>query len=251
VLLGPDMPTAFAQSNPGGRNSGILRSLSDNFYIGSVVAVEERPVSKGADWEEAGTMLVIQDFRPHNFRSKGRTVHLPLSAIVSAIGPTTDVSPVIDPGLLNSLTVVPGCLALATENEDFILFGSGAYSQAKSLKQAVSFDEAGKLIRQPAVGVATIDMGAREFSRTKQDAWKIKQDVALSEIQPSSASAQEFRGMLQRHGVDMKAAEEMTAQILEARAGIAVHREYTNSDLADHLHKLFSGKPLVEAENKS
>jgi len=247
VLLGPDTPSAFGQSNPGGRNNDILRTLGEDFYVGTILGIEEREVSNRADWEEPGTTLVVKDYRPHDFKTRGRTAHLPLSAIVSAIGPTLGFSSVIDPALEASLSVVPGASALATENEDFLLFGSGAYYHAKFLKQAISFDEAGKRINQPPVGIAAIEMSAQQLSRSLKDSWKLQQDPAIADLHPPTVTGQQISDLIRKYGVDPRGTDEMTRQILTHRETIARKREYTDRDFAEGLQQVLNGKSLVES----
>jgi hypothetical protein len=245
VILGPDTPSAFGQSNPGGRNSGILRAMSDSIYIGSVIGIEEREVSNRAEWTEPGTVLVVRNFRRHDFKSRGRTVHLPVSAVVSAIGSAVDVCPAIDGGLLNALSVVPGAAALATERGDFVLFGASAYYHAKSLKQAVSFDEAGRTINQPPVGIATLEMSARTLSRSMRDGWALEQALCLADLHPVSATASEIAGAFETAGVDRTGAAEMAAQVVAARSKST--GEWTNRTLAEAMGTLMDGGSLGRA----
>ena len=245
VVLGPDHPSAFCYSNPGGRNSEILHSLGDNFYVGTMLGIEEREVSNRADWEEAGTTLVVANFRPHDFKTKGKTAQVPVTAIVSAMGSTPGFAQEIDPGLLLELTVLPGAGALATPSEDFFLFGAGAFDGAKSRNQATLFDR-GKQINQPPVGIATQEMNSRELSQTLKDAWKLEQRVGLDDIHLPTATGEDLRNLLRGLGVDHKGADEMTTQIVARRSKVSGQREYTNRDFVKDLQTLFSGKPVVE-----
>jgi hypothetical protein len=247
VLLGPDSPSAFSASNPGGRNSHILRSLSKSFYTGKAVAIEEREVSVGSDWSEPGADLIVENFKFHDFRSRGKTTYLPLTAIVSAIGPTNSLSSIVDPALLGDLTVVNGASALTTPNRDFVLFGASAYYQAKTLKQANSFDEAGQLIGQPPVGIATLEMASRRLARYMQQTER-ELVLALSDIHPQTATGEEFNAMFRGIGVDKRGADEMTTQLVNARKEVASQREFTNRDLAQSMDTLLSGKSLPGAE---
>ena len=248
VLLGPDTPSAFGQSNPGGRNNDILRTLGEDFYVGTILGIEEREVSNRADWEEPGTTLVVKDYRPHDFKTRGRTAHLPLSAIVSAIGPTLGFSSVIDPALEASLSVVPGASALATENEDFLLFGSGAYYHAKFLKQAISFDEAGKRINQPPVGIAAIEMSAQQLSRSLKDSVEAAARPRHRRPAPSDGDRAanqrrdpQVRRRPQGHGRDDP------PNLATHRETIARKREYTDRDFAEGLQQVLNGKSLVKS----
>jgi hypothetical protein len=242
VILGPDTPSAFGQSNPGGRNSAILRTLSDSIYVGSVIAIKEEEVSSRADYDEPGTVLVVRNFRRHDFKTRGRTVHLPVTAVVSAIGSALDVCPAIDPGLLNSLSVVPGAAALSTESGDFVLFGASAYYHAKSLKQALSFDAAGRMINQPPVGIATLDMSARNLSRSMRDGRALEQALCFADLHPPTATAAEIAAAFEEAGVDRKGAAEMAAHVVAARAKST--GEWTNRTLAEAMRTLMDGGTL-------
>ena len=154
----------------------------------------------------------------------------------------------IDPALEASLSVVPGASALATENEDFLLFGSGAYYHAKFLKQAISFDEAGKRINQPPVGIAAIEMSAQQLLPLAQGPWETtEQDPAIADLHPPTVTGQQISDVIRKYGVDPRGTDEMTRQILDSpgddRRDFASHR----SRFRRGLQQVLNGKSLVKS----
>jgi hypothetical protein len=244
-VVGPDNGKAFANANPGGRNSDIIRTLGDRFYVGSIEGVEEREVSSFQDWSEFGTSLHIRNLRPFLSQGKSRAAQLPVTSIVSAIGPVNGFSSIIDPSLIASLRVVEGCLALASPDEDFYMFGSQAYYGSRLTGAHSSFDELGALIRQPPVGIASIELASRQLLRQSNDRWDYLQFIAMKDLHPATASGIEIKAALQGEGVDPRGAEEMAQQILKKRSEVATTREYGDQDMSQDLQTVMSGKSLV------
>jgi hypothetical protein len=127
----------FAGANPGGRNTEILRSLSDSLYFGELSELVYRSISEPGDARKGGVVAQLANFQSADDNGSGRQVELIVSQVVTAFGADdARTFSMLEGGLFNDLgaladaagafsaSPLDAAIALQSSDGDFLTAGA-------------------------------------------------------------------------------------------------------------------------------
>ena len=237
-VMGPPTDKAFSASNPGGRNSEIMRQLENagRLWKGSFLGVESREIGVANDPGEAGLLVYVDNCERLGAHNAKQRV-FPITRFVHAVGSVapsnlynfsldvvSDMSPLEDIG---ATAAEPNSVALMTREADVVVVGAQGRSMA-AIRGYKGFDASGLHIGQPPVGIATNDRnvgGVASYLRAlKHGASAKDMDIALlrlvslDDFNPQRARYAEFVKYLTEQGVDDSGAKEIAEKCEERRS---------------------------------
>jgi hypothetical protein len=258
-VVGPNSDLAFANANPGGRNSATMDRLRENGLLltANAEGIEElNQLRDFSDPTEPGMVIHLKDL---NFLHTGQSRQcgaVPVSRVVSAVGSRPSVMPCMDLSLVADLSPIvnegddgQAAVGLATSDFDVIVCGAQAVSIGAAMGLGQQFNAVGDRTGQPGPGLVPMRFNIRSIMRHQEriqmggrvDEMACMRSLFVDEaLDPYSADHAEVSHFLQNNGVHKKAAEEMAVVVLEKRAGqIKKGGEFGSAEMTDVLTEVW------------